>query len=100
MAKVQCQAEVHFDNILKPIYWFAALKRYGSFLSTFSLVFGSNSPSVIPLGIILVFLVGLAGFLRIGSLAWATLQTGRCRHLVRESTQGVEEVEAAFSGSS
>lgn len=59
---MQCQAKVRFDNVLKPIYWFAAPKRYGSFPSTSRLVFGGNSTSVIPVGIILAFLVGLGFF--------------------------------------
>lgn len=98
---MQCQAKVRFDNVLKPIYWFAAPKRYGSSPSTSRLVFGDNSTSVIPVGIILAFLVGLGWvFLHIGSLAWLTLQTGRYRHLVQESMQGAEESKAVFSGSS
>lgn len=90
---MQRQAEIHFDNILKPIYWLATPKRYGSFPATSRLVFGGNSP-VTPLEMTLVFLVGLGWvFLHIGSLVWSALQTGRCRPLLRESTQGVEETK-------
>lgn len=54
VAHRQRQAKVHSDNVLKPVYWFVAPKRHGSFPFTSRLQFGGSSPSESLLGIALV----------------------------------------------